>query len=39
MINLKKDSNEKYIKLLNKGNNFYLTNEEIITNIYCGDNL
>lgn len=37
MINLKKDSNEKYIKLLNKGNNFYLTNEEIITNIYYGE--
>ena len=37
MINLKKDSNEKYIKLLNKGNNFYLTNEEMITNIYYGE--
>ena len=37
MINLKKDSNEKYINFLNKGNNFYLTNDEIITNIYYGE--
>lgn len=37
MINLNKDSNEKHIKLLNKGNNFYLTNGEIITNIYYGE--
>ena len=37
MMNLKKESNEKYIKLLNKGNNFYLTNEEMITNIYYGE--
>ncbi|EFE85901.1 hypothetical protein [Fusobacterium periodonticum] len=37
MINLKKDSNEKYIKFLNKGNNFYLTDNEVITNIYYGE--
>ena len=37
MIKLKKNSNEKYIKLLNKGNNFYLYNNEIITNIYYGE--
>lgn len=37
MMNLKKESNDKYIKLLNKGNNFYLTNEEMITNIYHGE--
>ncbi|WP_339061421.1 hypothetical protein [Fusobacterium polymorphum] len=37
MIKLKKESNEKYIKLLNKSNNFYLTNEEMITNIYYGE--
>ena len=37
MIALNKDSNEKHIKLLNKGNNFYLVNDEIITNIYYGE--
>ena len=37
MIDLNKDSNEKHIKLLNKGNNFYLTNDEIVTNIYYGE--
>lgn len=37
MINLKKDSNGKYIKFLNKGNNFYLTDNEVITNIYYGE--
>ena len=37
MIVLNKDSNEKHIKLLNKGNNFYLVNDEIITNIYYGE--
>ena len=34
MINLDKNSNEKYIKLLNKKNKFYLNNDEIVTNIY-----
>ena len=37
MIDLNKNSNEKHIKLLNKGNNFYLTNDEIVTNIYYGE--
>ena len=37
MIKIKKDSNEKYIKFLNKGNNFYLTDDEVITNIYYGE--
>lgn len=37
MINLNKDSNEKYIKLLNKENNFYLNDDEMITNIYFGE--
>lgn len=37
MIDLNKDSNEKHIKLLNKGNNFYLVNDEIVTNIYYGE--
>lgn len=37
MIVLNKDSNEKHIKLLNKVNNFYLVNDEIITNIYYGE--
>ena len=36
MIDLNKDSNEKHIKLLNKGNNFYLVNDEIVNNIYYG---
>lgn len=37
MIDLNKDSNEKHIKLLNKNNNFYLVNDEIVTNIYYGE--
>jgi len=37
MIDLNKNSNKKYIKLLNKSNNFYLSNGEIITNIYYGE--
>lgn len=37
MMNLNKNSNKKYIKLLNKSNNFYLSNGEVITNIYYGE--